>query len=519
MALAYVPPGVSVQEVTSPSVNSSITPSNNVCVIGLAQGYQLETQQITVTSGEGAFNVTVLVSGETIQPVSASQVFVSVTNAINPVLGAGANQSGYAQGLDFTATLNATSTSVTVSGIVNSQFEQGGIINFTYEVVPANYFIPLRFYTQASVENTYGPAFNTQGIQTPISAGAYFAFEGGAQSVICQPLFVLENASDPTSTRLQPTGAQPAQVTTWQQTEYSLRSVPNLNWIVPIIGQGMPNVNDATQLSILETVQDHIYYMQTQENQFIFMVVGGDSSTSSSYATDVTLQAQVQSLAARYGNAVTENIIFIAPSSAQRPLPTQMNVVLTGGGEYISATLAGLFSNSAANTGFTHQIVPGWQNIPSYRDTSTKNADAQAGLMVLENNPTLPGTIIIRHAITADNSAIDRRALNAVRAKFVMVGSVTNVLNSQIIGQIPANGQAPALVAMAVTQTLQSLVGTGVIVSYTGVQASLVPNDPTTCQVAFSWLPAFPLDYIDVIFSLNLTNGNVPISVATGNAP
>lgn len=514
--LAYFPPGVSAQEQVSPAVNSSLSPTNNVCVIGLAQGYELETQQITLTSGAGPFNVTVLVSGETIQQVSPTQAFVSVTNAINPTIGAAPNQAGYLQGTDFTATLSSNGTYITVSGINGGALEQGGTINFTYQVIPQNYYTAMRFYSQAAVEQTYGPAFNAQGIQTPISAGSYFAFEGGAQSVICQPLFVLSNPSNPLSQPLQPTGAQPAQSTTWQQTLYAVRSIPNLNFIVPIVGQSMPNINDATQLSILETVQDHIYYMETQENQYIQTALGEDSSNNSTFATDTTLQNHIQTLAARYGNAVTENIIFIAPSNFQRPLPTQRNVTLYAGGEYVAATLAGQIANSTVNTGFTHTIVPNWTNVPTYRDRATKNADAQAGLLVIENNINNPGTIIVRHAITANNTTVDRRALNVVRAKFLMISSLINAFNTQLIGKIPADGNAPTLIAMLTTQTLQSLVNTGAIVDFTGVQASLVPADPTTGQVAFSWLPAFPLDYIDILFSLNLTNGSVPISVATG---
>jgi hypothetical protein len=46
-------------------------------------------------------------------------------------------------------------------------------------------------------------------------------------------------------------------------------------------------------------------------------------------------------------------------------------------------------------------------------------------------------------------------------------------------------------------------------VDYSGVEAKLVSLDPTTIQVRFSYRPSFPLNYVDVKFSIDMTAGTV----------
>lgn len=508
MPITYQPPGVDATELTSPSISSSLAGTGNLAIVGQARGYEIESQQITITSGTAPFNVTVTTSGETFSTYKPTQFFLSVTNAVNPVLGAAENQSGYAQGTDFTAELSANGETIKVTPIAESALSKGGIINFTYRVKTANYFEATRYTSQSALEATYGPAFNSTGIETPVSAAAYFAFEGGAQSVIIQPLFELEEASNPLSKRKEPTNF--TAVETWKQSLYGLRSVPNINFIVAAVGQSS-TANDAAILSILETVQDHVYYMETEEDQYIQVVAGEDSSTNAEYATDATIRSHAETLRARYSNLVSQNFIFIVPSAFKRPLPTAISTSLTAGGQYFAASVAGLLASSRVNSPLTRRIIPGWTSVPTYRDRTTKNADAQAGLVVIENNPGTSNTVIVRHAITLDDSTVANRALNVVRAKFFMLSSLFKTLNEQVIGQIPIDGNAPALVAMTVTQVLQSMVGQNVIVSYSGVQASLVSGEATRCQIAFSWKPAFPLDYINISFSVDLTNSNVTI--------
>lgn len=514
MSLNYIAPGVSVSEITTPSVNTSLSSINTVCLVGPVQGYQIETQQITTTSGATPFTITTLVSGETFIAYGATQ-FISVTNAVNPSYGSAPNQGGYLQGTDFTVSVNAANTVATITP--TGQLEQGGIINFTYQVLPANYFYAQTFGSQSAIEQTYGPAYSPAGIQTPTSAAAAAVIENGQVPLIIQPLFVLSNPSNPASQRLAPTAAQISQSSTWQQTLYALRAVQGINYIVPVIGQSFYGMSDSAELSILETVQDHIYYMETQSepNEYIFGFFGEDSTTNSTFATDATLQSHATTLAQRYSNAVSQNLVLLVPSSFSRANPSNTTVSpLQVGGEYLAAGYAGFAASSSIVGPLTRQSIANIQQVNSYRDAVTKNADAQAGLTVLQQNGQ---TVQIRHAVTLDTSTTENQELCVVRQKFFMMSSLIDVLNASIIGQIPADGNATMAVSLAVTSILQQLMAAGALVAYSNLQCRLLANNPTICQVTFSWTPSFPINNIDISFSLDLSGGNT-ISTTTSTS-
>lgn len=502
-SIPYNPPGVTVTELTSPSVNTSLSSTNTVCLVGPVQGYQVETQQIVTVSGATPFNVVCLVSGEQFAN-SGNAVFTSVTNAVNPSYGSAPNQGGYLAGTDYLVSINAANNiaTVTPSGLM----ENGGYINFTYSVIPQNYYYATSFGSQSAIEQTYGPAFSPVGIQTPTSAAAAAVIENGQVPLIIQPLFTLLNPANPSSQRLQPTAAQITQASTWQQTLYALRAVQGINYIVPVVGQSFYGGSDSAQLAIFEALQDHIYYMETQSqpNEYIFGFMGEDSTTNSTFATDATLQTHATTLAQRYSNAVSQNLVLLCPSSFNRASPSNSSSTapLPVGGEYLAAGYAGFVASSSVTGPLTRQTIANILQVNSYRDTPTKNADAQAGLTVLQQNGQ---TVQIRHAITLDNTSIENRELSVVRAKFFMISSLISGLNNSIIGQVPADGNATMLVTLTVTSILNQLQAAGAIVSYSNVQTRLLANDPTTCEIRFSWQPPFPLNNIDVIFSLDLT--------------
>jgi len=512
--IQYIPPGVSVTEVTTPSISASLTSTNVCCLVGQAAGYELETQQLTLPSGVIPFNVTVLVSGETIAPVGAAQHFVSVINVINPTLGT-APTGGYLEGAgaDFTAVLSSDGTYVTVTPTVEGALAAGGIVNFTYQVNNPNYYFAQQFTSQAAVEATYGPAWGATGVQTPLSAATYFAFQNGLQSVICQPLFVLSNPTNPLSSRLAPTPVQIATPSTWQQTLYALQSVAGINFVVPVIGQSMPYVNDSTQIAILETVAAYIYTMQ-QNGEYIQGVFGEDSSANQSYASDATLQAHAAVLASLYGGAVAENIELISPARFGTTLPTAVGngqaIIL--GAEYMAASVGPMIASRAVAAPITRQAVSGWTSVPDYRDVATLNADGQAGLLVMINNA---GTVIVRHAITLDSSSYDRRSTNVVRAKFHMIQTLVQAYNNQVIGQIPADGNAINAITTLTAGLLEQLVGAGELVAYTGLSVTLQAAAPTVAQVIFSWQPVYPLDYIQIQFSIDLTGAGTVTTTST----
>ncbi len=54
---------------------------------------------------------------------------------------------------------------------------------------------------------------------------------------------------------------------------------------------------------------------------------------------------------------------------------------------------------------------------------------------------------------------------------------------------------------------LEHAVLTGTIVAYTGLAVRQRSLDPTVIEVKFSYLPAYPLNYIVISFSVNVATG------------
>jgi hypothetical protein len=398
-------------------------------------------------------------------------------------------------------------TGAAITRIDSGNIPEGATVNVIYQYIPALYFTATRLDELSSVENLYGSAFNSDGtVNSEVSFAASCAFENGASEVIVQPLFKRTDSSDPNSVPLQPTAADVTNSTTWEQTLYALRDINDINIIVPAIGQSFPGdvLSDAEELTIIQKVQDHIKYMKDQQ-QYIIGIFGEDSSTSSTVATKTTLRAHIETLQSRFGGSVNEQLIFVSPSKFTRVNPkTSGNFYV--GGQYVAAGVAGLLAGQPVSQSITRKVISGFTEVSDPRSKADKNVDAQDGLLVLEQK----GPVVqVRHGITTDNTATARREIPVVRAKHRMIESIRDTLESSIIGQVIADGQAPNVVGAAVGAVLEQLKTDKDIVDYNNVQSRTLSLDPTTVEVRYSYKPAFPLNYVNVIFSIDLTSGDL----------
>lgn len=503
MALAYVPPGVSVQELVSPNVAPLLASPANVCVVGKSRGYRIRTDQVTLTDVGGSpapISLPGIPSDATLSTV------ISVKDALDPTKGA-VDGSGYVVTTNYTVnTTNKTITRVE-SGSSSDDLQAGAVVNVTYTYLPADYFVATRLDSFAAVEERYGPAWATSGnaIETPVTYAAQQAFENGAAEVVVQPLFARSTPGDPTTDRVQPpSDASFASVTTWQDTLYALRDIEDINVLVPAVGQSQTSVTDSAQLAIFKAFKDHIYFMRA-EDQYIVGVFGEDSSASNSVATQSTLRAHATELKARYGGAVAQHTVFVEPSRFARQSPIT-GVRVTVGGQYVAAELAGALASQPVSQTLTRASLSGVEEVLVPRLKSDKNANAQAGLTVIEQRGR---SVQVRHAITLDDTNTSTRELSVVRAKHRMIESVRDTIDTQIIGKVIADDQAPLVVRGAVIGVLEALRGDGDLAGYRNVDARTVSFDPTTIEVRFSYRPAFPVNYVDIVFSLDLTNGGV----------
>jgi hypothetical protein len=500
----YTPPGVNVREIVSPQVAPLLASPANVCLVGLSQGYQVRTDQVLLT-GTSPIPLPYLAS----LPGSTLVSVLSVKDALNPSKGA-ANGSGYVLSTDYT--VNTGAGTITRQG--SGGIEDPTLVNVTYEYVPANYFEPIRLFDQGSVESRFGPSFNAEGngINSHLSYAANLAFQNGAGSLILQPLFTRATPGNPTTTASQPNATQAAAAVTWADTLYILRSVEELDILVPVVGQSEEDVTDAAQLAIFQTVQDHEAFMNGQQ-QYIVGILGEDSSASDTVASMSTIRSHAVTLQSRYGGDLNQQNVLVNTSAFGVPLPS-VNSTLAVGGQYMAAAIAGAVAARPPSAGLTKKAIAGFSAVLDTRLLSDKNIDAETGLMVIEQKKT---NVLCRQQLTLDTTSTARKELSVVRAKFIMIESIRETLENEVIGQIIADANSPYVVRSAINAVLSALQQAGDIVSYSQVQASLSSLEPTTISASFSYRPSFPVNYVTVSFSLDLSTQTVTASSETTN--
>jgi hypothetical protein len=122
------------------------------------------------------------------------------------------------------------------------------------------------------------------------------------------------------------------------------------------------------------------------------------------------------------------------------------------------------------------------------------------------------GSIRIRDGLTIDTSGgASRSQVSVVRAKFNVIESIRETLENQVIGRIIADSNSPVIVRSAISAVLSVLERTRQIVGYNIPQVKVVSLEPTTLVATFSYRPAFTVNYIDIVFQLDLSSQTVTV--------
>lgn len=495
---AYQPPGVTVTEISNPVPSAILALPATVALVGRSPGIVARTDAVTL-SGSTAVGLPGAPSTSTMVLADIKLVM----NATNP----GDAPSGYTVAATASnptqVVFDATAHTVARNPTATSPVPDGATVYVTYTYTPVDFFRPILLDNMTDIEARFGSAFDSTGaaINSRLTLGAQVAFENGAQQIVLLPLFY-NNAG----TRQQPTDAQVAASATWSDNFVALRDIPDINVIVPIVGQSDANVGDSNALAIEQTLQDHIHFQKT-EQQYIIGVVGEDSSASTSVAQAATLQNHATTIAGRYGGSDAEDMVFVSPSKFTRVLPTGSAEIAVGG-QYVACAIAGMLAARDVSQTLTRKIVSGFHLVADARTKAQMNTDASNGLCVIYQRN---GAVTVRHAITTDTSSTIKREISIVRAKHRVIESVRDTIDNQIIGQVIADGDAPSVVASTIGAVLEQLKQLGDIVGYSDVQARTLTLDPTTIEVRFSYRPAFPVNYVNVVFSLDLTTGTLTL--------
>lgn len=508
MALPYTPPGVDVSEVVGRNVTTILAAPTTLCLVGRALGAIDGFDQITLQDGDADNNP---LTPDAPVPVALPGVPSDATlNGVSEVVDAFTGTS-YVAGSDYT--VNTSTHTVTRSS--TGDITDGTVVRVKYTYTPSDYFFATTCTSLNEVEKRYGSAWSADGLSigSPVSHAALVAFENGAPFVVVQPLFI-----DSGSARLQPTLAQAVTSGTWQTTLAALQDFEDINLIVPVAGQfddpnNVTDLSSGTLLAIFQAVQSHVWYMRTQD-QFIFAVLGEDSTTDTT-VDSTTLINHASALQVQHSGDVAEQLALVSPSKFIRSTAASGQAMYVGG-QYVAAAIGGQLAGRRVEVPLTRKAISGFAQVAEKRRKEVKNLEAQNGILVVEQRGA---SVQIRHGITLNNTSSQAREINVVRAKHFMIESLYNTFNDQIIGEVVADTTAPAIVRSAVVATLERIKSLGVLAAYNNVDARLLDGDPTTVEVRFSYSPYFPLNFVSIVFSIDLSGQTVDFTnVVLGSA-
>jgi hypothetical protein len=505
MAYPYTPPGVTVDEIVGTSVSPILAGPTTLCVVGLSSGAINAVEQTTLQYGDADGNPA---TADAPVPILLRGVPVDATlNGISEVRDA-------FSGVVYTPTTDYTvqPSNRTITPVASGTIADGTVVRVRYAYTPSNYFAPFRCDSIQAVEERYGSAWSADGLSigSPVSHGALVAFENGAPFVYVQALFTPGDVDAPP---VQPTTAGAASASTWVSTLAALRDIPEINVVCPIIGQadvsGDGDVSSGTLVSIFNAVQDHIWYMKSQD-QWVVGVLGEDSSNGVE-VTSTTIINHALALQQRYDNDISEHLALVSPAKFVRGTagPNQTMFV---GGQYAAAAVAGQLASRRVETPLTRKPINGFLRVAEIRRKEQKNAEAENGILVVEQRGD---RVQIRHGLTVNNTSIMKRELSIVRAKHFMIETLFNTFETQIVGQTFADDAAAAVVRSAVIATLERLRSLNIIERYRNVDSRLLTGDPTVAEVRFDYQPLAPLNYVRIIFSLNFETQEIT-NVTTG---
>lgn len=499
--MQYSPPGVYVDpEATPPLLVTGIDPTV-VCIIGRGVGFRTYTESISFANSNTAqltkqgVNVSsVVVSGRVTDP---SQAGLTLTKTFT--VDETNTPHDYSLTVDATAGVDQSVTTITRT--------QGGAIETAYPVVTVSYqYTDVDYHSLQVFDDfdaltaLYGQPFDptTGAISSPLALAAQCAIVNGANYLYTIAL------SGQGSPQQQFNDA------------YNLLSGNfDANVIIPLFegfatDDSVTGMLDAAQAFANETLDD---------GHTRVMLCGFDKG----WAPTPTTQSQVTN------SIASERVIAVWPNQVNI-YDGITNTAALCDGFYIAASIGGLMTKNQPQEPLTRKYPQGMLSIPATvlqtMTKSVKNQLATSGWLVLEADRQ--GRIVIRHGLTTNYiGGILKREINLVRAQDALYNLIQDTLtNAGIIGTV-ITAQTSLAVKGIVSGALELAVANHLIYGYTNLKVreqSPPSGDPTVIEVKFSYQPSFPLNYVVVSFSVDVTTGTINNStdassiVGNGNA-
>ena len=495
----YSIPGVYVTQ--SGSALTSVNPTNlNIAIVADQAVSGTATDVFYGITGASGINI-----GTLSYPTAASGG-ASVT-WVNPT---GTTITG-TYGRDYVFSTSGGITTITTSGVTGASVYPSGTVSVTYNHLWGAYG---KYNSFTQLTNVIGPAVvslsGSSAAVNPAVLAAQLAFQNGANTVTIMPVARISNGTTASDSDWANTFTAVGSGTNSNAT--MLASVPGVDVIVPIY----PFTTSGNVQSSTSTVSAAISaYITKQTSNGIYQrfFIGVDGTTASVNATGV------QSLATGFNNTRI-SLCFPALLNYNPGLNTSnglTNATFNIGGQYMAAAVAGVFvGQPSVSTPVTNKQVYGFADIPS----QISSVDAATNYLpygILTVRKKRDGNFWVLHGLTTNVSTWLTQEISINAVGDVLANNIKSDLeNSYLVGG-PMTKNTLSAVLGTVQGTLTNTISSGLIQAYQNLGLSVNPAAPTTVNVTFQYAPTYPINYIQVVFSLNTQTGQVVYGNAQSN--
>lgn len=469
--LVYSPPGVYVSEDNLAVANLGTAvalPPSRLTLVGPSVNYTTYTEPVLLSG-------TTSVSLSKLGIISASITVASVTGT------------AYTLNTDFSVSQSgspATEAVTTIARLNAGQITSGQVVYVTYQYADGSYFQPYVSTDFDEIQDRYGEAFNstTGAINSPLTLAAKIAMEQGVRELILLPT----------------QGSTTSQVTRTQlSTAYALLEARDDVGIVVPLTVGITGTDNAPgdTTNIASDLKTHTTTTSAAGN-YRMGIFGYDKNANRTHSTVAA------SVADRRIGLVYPNIVNYFNG--------YLNKLVEIDGYYLAVAVAAQLSARNPQDPVTRKAVRSFSSIPdrinSGMTASAKNALSQAGVIVVEQ--TTDQRLVVRHGLATNTTSVLTREISITRARDAMIRLIFRSLDlSGLIGSA-TNDETPILVRSLVEGVLDQTKTTGMIVDYSNLSVRTNTADQTALDVKFAYRPSYPLNYVNVSFSVNTITGN-----------
>lgn len=468
----YQPPGVYVEETVAPLATTVGVQPSVVAIVGPSRGYRTGIDTV-VLNGTSAVPLSEL----GINPTTGFTVTDALGNTYSTgdytlVVGGGADAS----------TLTTQDNTLTIARSGGSTIPNGATVYVRYRFTDAEFFDPLVANDFDSVQDSFGPPLDlaTGNIISPVTLAARLAFENGAPQVVVVPT----TGSGATTTRSQLADAY-ERLTGYHQ----------VNLVVPLpVGLTGTEVSPGDILNVGSDLKASID-AEAREGNFRIGIL--------SFDTGVTVDPETAAA------SFASSRIMLAWPNRMSFYNGQTNSVIEVAGYYLAAAMAGRFAGQPVQMPLTKKQIRGFSGIApavlQTMSTSQKNAWSAAGIAVAEIDRQ--NRIIVRHGISTDPTNVNTREVSLTRARDALVALVRDTTEGNSLIGTPIEADTPGRVKGIVAGALETAKAAVIIIDYLNLKVRQRSLEPSIIEVKFEYRPAYPLNYILIVFSINTTTG------------